>query len=217
MAILSSPVSKERALESYAQSMYATGIANKSHRVYNVAKVVCGEVAHLSDSCFPRLYVQIQRAFTTSSASNPFASVPDLFESSQQCSDSFFNLDYLWNSCKETTQIINAHPLMHTIRRVCLGKQLLDMSIASVEWLAGKRDNNSMTHTAINTTLVCAPLLLPVGIISNTFLLGCLAYSIKQDFSLSADREKRESSPSVALVRDTIYPKVKSIFSKIWG
>lgn len=215
-------------LEGCAQSQYGWGVINKTRQIYKGTTLMVDDVSRLSSSCFPRMYMQFQAAIsplsklTTSKSANE-----SLFYAT--CSESYTDsgyLSHLFDSFKEKVNTINAHPIMQTTRIACLVKQTFDFSIASAQWVTGNRTNKSMLHNTVNTALSYAPFMLaytsfgetlPGQVLGNAILLGCLAYSVRQDFFQSIDRSQRESSPTVALAKRFILPKVQSIFSRVWG
>ncbi|MCH9632690.1 MAG: hypothetical protein S4CHLAM6_10280 [Chlamydiae bacterium] len=215
-------------LEGYSQSLYGFGIANKTRLIYKGAGHIINDTSRLANSCFPRIYMQFQAAISPLTQQITRSEATSLFLKMPTCSDSYTDLtylSYLYGSVQKKVDMINAQPLTQITKQVCLAKQSLDFTLASAQWIMGKRTNSSMLHNTVNTALSYAPFMLAYTtfggtlagqVLSNAALLGCLAYSVRQDYYHSVNPEIRESSPSVALVRDSVIPKVQSLFSKIW-
>ncbi len=216
--------SKEYLLESCNQSQYCWGVLNKTHKIYKGLTNICDDVFSLFNSRLQCMQFQATLPpppeLTLLSKNYTIISLP------MTCNKSYTDASYLKHTFSSFKGIINASPLVQISKKACLVKKTFDFGIASVQWITGNRSNQSMLHNTINTALSYMPFMLaytsfgetlPGQVLGNAILIGCLAYSVRQDFFKSIDRSKRESSPTVDLTKRFILPKIQNIFSKVWG
>lgn len=212
------------AMEGYAQTLYGYSVFSKARWLCNASGYVAHDLLNLANSCLPRFYLQIQ------AASNPLFSRLEQTTSQpnnvQSFAHSFFNFAQFHSQAKEIVNFVHHHPAIIFLRKFCFIKQTCDFSIALAQWVTGNRSNYSMLNNAVNTALSYIPMGLtytamgstfPAQVLGNIILLGCLAYSIRQDILGSIDHSNRESSPTVSLIRNYALPKLQNLCSRLFS
>ena len=127
------------------------------------------------------------------------------------------NSPSLFQTAKETLQVIDKHPLTKMFRRTLVVKSAIDLTMATKEYLYSQRSLSSLLYFGANTALSTVPLILldpsgTIGTAANVALLGCLSYSIGKDLYATCQGKPRESSPSVRWLNQTAFPSIKSYF-----
>ncbi len=205
------------AIERGLQAIYGYGILNKARELCNSSYKIAAKSLYFLGG-YPNLAANLPMNNTL----HPLlANAEQLNLSSQvttQMASSLFN----FTEMQQTVQLISQHPATNFLKECIFVKQTCDFTIASTQWLSGNRSNRSMAHNVVNMALSCIPIILastafgstlPAQVIGNAILLGCLAYSIRQDALSSIDPSNRESSPSIAWIKDHAIPAVRSFLN----
>lgn len=205
------------AIERALQALYGYGILNKARELYNSScKIALKSLYFFGD--YPNLAANLP----TNNTLHPLlANAEELNLPTQLTTRALLN----FNEIHKAIQFISQHPATAICKKWLFAKQTCDFTIASIQWLSGNRPNKSMGHNLVNMALSCIPIILastafgstlPAQVIGNAVLLGCLAYSIRQDALSSIDPNNREASPSIAWIKAHAVPAAYRLGSRLF-
>lgn len=218
MTKASTYINVDHVKENATLASYGFGILSKGQKLTSIFNYLYRDIARLTDSRITHLFMQLQAGFSIRGGlySNDFTPT---------CS-AYFSFSNISHIAKDYIHQFTEHPISKFATSFFFYKQTLDFAIASYEWVTKSRSSKSLLNQTVNTTLAYIPVIagasslsedLSVQLAMNALTIGCLAYSIRQDFICSTNSKLREPSPSILMLRLKIIPKIQSFSQKFWS